>query len=102
MSSIKEMIAEPHDGYKNTGFLDVCNTKTEFETTFNDPRKLYVNSNWLPKCLMYSNRTVKYSNNAVSRSCYAPPTYQFSYTTIKNRPPSRKMLLISVHVYHCQ
>ena len=43
MPPIKEMIAEPHDGYKNTGFLDVCNSKTEFETTFasfHDPRKL--------------------------------------------------------------
>ena len=40
MSPIKEIIVEPYAGFKNTGFLDVHNTKTEFETSFNDPRKL--------------------------------------------------------------
>ena len=30
---------------------------------------------------IYSNRTVKYSNNAVSRPCYAPPAYQSGYAT---------------------
>ena len=40
MSPIKEIIAESPNGFKNTGFLDVCKTKTEFETSFNDSRKL--------------------------------------------------------------
>ena len=37
MSPIKEIIAEPHVGYKNTGFLE-----TSF-TSFNYPSKLRIN-----------------------------------------------------------
>ena len=40
MSPIKEIIAEPPYDFKNTGFLDVCKTKAEFETSFNDSREL--------------------------------------------------------------
>ena len=36
----EKIITEPATGFDNAGFLDAKNTKTEFETSFNNTRKL--------------------------------------------------------------
>ena len=41
MSPTKETTTEPSDVFKNASFLDNLNAKTEFETSFNNTRKLH-------------------------------------------------------------
>ena len=40
ISPTEKIITEPASGFDNAGFLDAKNTKTEFETSFNNARKL--------------------------------------------------------------
>ena len=40
ISLAEKIITEPNSAFKNTGFLTAKNTKKEFETSFNDTRKL--------------------------------------------------------------
>ena len=40
ISATEKIITQPENGFENAGFLDAKNTKTEFETSFNDTRKL--------------------------------------------------------------
>ena len=40
ISPTEKIRTEPNIEFNNAGFLDVNNTKTEFETSFNDTRKL--------------------------------------------------------------
>ena len=40
ISPTEKITTEPATGFDNAGFLDAKNTKTEFETSFNDTRKL--------------------------------------------------------------
>ena len=40
ISPTEKIVTEPTSGFDNAGFLDAKNTKTEFETSFNNTRKL--------------------------------------------------------------
>ena len=40
ISLTEKIITEPNSAFKNAGFLNTKNTKKEFETSFNDTRKL--------------------------------------------------------------